>query len=215
MRNQGKSVVISPEGTRSITPKLSPFKKGPFHLAIQAGVPVVPIVIHNAGDVAPKGDFIFRPATVEVDVLEPVDTSNWSSETIEEHVAEVRGLFLEALGQSEAKPAAPSAPRQPAAGASQQSPREKPAVKSAARKKVLKKKARILKAPGPDREAAPGVPKAAGKPPLKKKAGKKKALKKKLPAKNAPVKKELKKTLGKKTLRKKALKKKPVAGSAG
>ena len=69
MRNQGKSVAISPEGTRSITPKLAAFKKGPFHLAMQAGVPVVPIVIHNAGDVAPKGDFVFRSATVEVDVL--------------------------------------------------------------------------------------------------------------------------------------------------
>ena len=111
MRNQGKSVVISPEGTRSITPKLSSFKKGAFHLAIQAGVPVIPIVIHNAGDVAPKGDFVFRSATVEVDVLPPVDTSAWSSENIEKHVAEVRGMFLEALGQSDdltrALPAAP------------------------------------------------------------------------------------------------------------
>ena len=101
MRNQGKSVAISPEGTRSITPKLAPFKKGPFHLAMQAGVPIVPIVIHNAGDVAPKGDFVFRPATVEVDVLAPVDTSEWRSETIEEHVTEVRRMFLATLGQSE------------------------------------------------------------------------------------------------------------------
>jgi putative phosphoserine phosphatase/1-acylglycerol-3-phosphate O-acyltransferase len=105
MRNQGQSVVIAPEGTRSITPRLAPFKKGPFHLAIQASVPVVPVVIHNAGDVAPKGDFVFRPATVEVDVLSPVDTSEWQSETIEEHVAEVRGMFLQALGQQETAPA--------------------------------------------------------------------------------------------------------------
>jgi putative phosphoserine phosphatase/1-acylglycerol-3-phosphate O-acyltransferase len=48
MRDDGKSVVIAPEGTRTISPRLGRFKKGAFHLAMQAGVPVVPIVIHNA-----------------------------------------------------------------------------------------------------------------------------------------------------------------------
>ncbi|NNK37482.1 MAG: HAD-IB family hydrolase, partial [Xanthomonadales bacterium] len=105
MRNAGKSVVIAPEGTRTISPRLAPFKKGAFHLAIQAGVPMVPVVVHNAGDVAPKGDFVFRPATVEVDVLPPIDTSNWRSETIEEHVAEVRAMFQRTLGQEERRAA--------------------------------------------------------------------------------------------------------------
>ncbi|MCP4039310.1 MAG: HAD-IB family hydrolase [bacterium] len=100
MRKEGKSVCLAPEGTRTVSPRLGPFKKGPFHLAIQAGVPIVPIVIHNALDVAPKGDFVFRSATVEVDVLPPVDTHDWSAATIDEHVAEVRGMFLQALGQS-------------------------------------------------------------------------------------------------------------------
>ncbi len=100
MRNDGRSVVIAPEGTRSVSPKLAPFKKGAFHLAMQAGVPIVPIVIHNALDVAPKGDFVFRPATVAVEVLPPVDTSQWSAGTVDQHVAEVRGLFLKALGQA-------------------------------------------------------------------------------------------------------------------
>ena len=69
MRVEGKSVCLSPEGTRAISPKLAPFKKGAFHLAMQAGVPVVPIVIHNSGDVQPKGDMLFHPGTVEVEVL--------------------------------------------------------------------------------------------------------------------------------------------------
>lgn len=102
MRQDGKSVVMSPEGTRTITPKLAPFKKGAFHLAMQAGVPMVPIVIHNAIDVAPKGDFVFRSGLVDVEVLPPVDTRNWSVATIDKHVADVRGMFLEALGQGEA-----------------------------------------------------------------------------------------------------------------
>jgi putative phosphoserine phosphatase/1-acylglycerol-3-phosphate O-acyltransferase len=99
MRYEGKSVVIAPEGTRAVSPRLGPFKKGAFHLAIQAGVPVVPIVIHNAIDVAPKGDFVFRSATVDVEVLPPIDTSDWQEKTIDKHVAEVRNQFLKALHQ--------------------------------------------------------------------------------------------------------------------
>ncbi|WP_243457156.1 HAD-IB family hydrolase [Parasphingorhabdus cellanae] len=96
----GKSICIAPEGTRTLSPKIGPFKKGAFHLAMQAGVPMVPIVIHNAGDVAPKNEFVMRPATVKVDILPPVDTSNWKKATLNDHVAEVRGMFLKALGQS-------------------------------------------------------------------------------------------------------------------
>ncbi len=99
MRNDGVSVTLAPEGTRSISPKLMPFKKGAFHLAMQAGVPIVPIVIHNAGDVAPKGDFVFRPATVEVEVLPPIDTSDWTTHNLDHKVRYVRNEFLRVLGQ--------------------------------------------------------------------------------------------------------------------
>jgi putative phosphoserine phosphatase/1-acylglycerol-3-phosphate O-acyltransferase len=104
MRVEGKSVCVSPEGTRSITPKLAPFKKGAFHLAIQAGVPIVPIVIRNSVDVMPKGSAIYHPATVDVEVLPPVDTSAWTAETIDEHVKQVRDMYLRALGQNRDKP---------------------------------------------------------------------------------------------------------------
>lgn len=103
IKNDGKSICIAPEGTRSLSPKLAPFKKGAFHLAMQAGVPIVPIVIHNAGDVAPKNEFVMRPATVRIDVLPPIDTSDWSPKTISKHVTEVRNLFLKCLGQPEEK----------------------------------------------------------------------------------------------------------------
>jgi putative phosphoserine phosphatase/1-acylglycerol-3-phosphate O-acyltransferase len=191
MRNQGKSVVISPEGTRSITPKLSPFKKGAFHLAIQAGVPVVPIVIHNAGDVAPKGDFTFRPATVEVDVLPAVDTRNWRPETIEEHIAEVRGMFLDVLGQRDAKSAEPVAALEEDPQLRTEVPRKKVSKKKALKKKALRKKA----------------PKK-----VVRKTGVKKAVTVAKPAKKGVLKK---KALKKKALRKKALRKKDASGSSG
>jgi putative phosphoserine phosphatase/1-acylglycerol-3-phosphate O-acyltransferase len=103
MRVEGKSVCLSPEGTRAVTPKLAEFKKGAFHLAMQAGVPIVPIVIQNSGDVQPKGDMLYHPGTVNVEVLPPVETSAWSVETINEHVAEVRGMYLRALRQDKAE----------------------------------------------------------------------------------------------------------------
>ena len=99
MRVEGRSVCLSPEGTRAVTPKLAEFKKGAFHLAMQAGVPIVPIVIHNSGDVQPKGDMLYHAGTVTVEVLPPIDTNSWSVETINDHVADVRGLYLRALGQ--------------------------------------------------------------------------------------------------------------------
>ena len=49
--------------------------------------------------VQPKGDFLYHPGTVHVDVLPPVDTGRWSVDTIDEHVAEVRQMYLKTLGQ--------------------------------------------------------------------------------------------------------------------
>ena len=83
----GVSIVMAPEGTRSTTEHMGPFKKGAFHLAMQAGVPMVPVVIHNAIEAQPKNQWQFRPATVYVDVLPPVDTDGWKKQTIDQHVA--------------------------------------------------------------------------------------------------------------------------------
>ena len=62
-------------------------------------MPIVPIVIHNSVDVQPKGDLLFHPGTVHVEVLPPVDTGKWSVDSIDKHVADVRSMYLEALHQ--------------------------------------------------------------------------------------------------------------------
>lgn len=134
IRIEGKSICIAPEGTRTLTPKLGAFKKGAFHLAMQAGVPIVPIVIHNATDVAPKNEFVMRPATVRVTVLPPVDTSKWSVKTLNAHVRDVRNLFLRTLGQEaeEGEAAEATPPKKTArkvAAAKKAAPGKKPAPK--------------------------------------------------------------------------------------
>jgi putative phosphoserine phosphatase/1-acylglycerol-3-phosphate O-acyltransferase len=162
IRNEGKSVVMSPEGTRTVSPRLAPFKKGAFHLAMQAGVPIVPIVIHNALDVAPKGDFIFHPATVEVEVLPAVDTRNWTAANINEHVTEVRGMFLKALGQT--------VPGQPATTAKTETTVTSPSKSPTTARPKAKTKAKSTTTPKPKAKAAAKAkakPKARPKPKSK------------------------------------------------
>ena len=98
----GMSFAIAPEGQRSLGYRLGKFKKGAFHIAMQAQVPIVPIVIANASDSLPKSGFWIRPASIDVTVLPPVDTHKWKPETIDEHVASVRNMFLAELEQSPA-----------------------------------------------------------------------------------------------------------------
>jgi len=224
MRNGGKSVVIAPEGTRTISPRLAPFKKGAFHLAIQAGVPMVPIVIHNSGDVAPKGDFVFRPATVEVDVLPPVDTSGWRAETIEEHVAEIRHMFQVTLGQEKERAERPAIvePEASAAAAEAQRVTEAPVTSPVRSRKPRGTPSRATRQPAraPEPAAEPATDGSAtqvsGTRVLKKKALKKKALKKKIvKTEVGPKKKKPRKPPRRKPLRKKVLSKKPPPGGAG
>lgn len=96
----GTSIALAPEGSRSLTNKLGTFKKGAFHIALQAGVPIVPIVIANSSDALPKNGFFIRPAKIDVTVLPPVSTTGWQAETVDQHVGDVRKMFLDTLGQS-------------------------------------------------------------------------------------------------------------------
>ena len=95
----GKSVVIAPEGTRSKDGKLGDFKRGAFHMARQAGVPIVPIVIHNALDALPNNSMIIRPAEVKVTVLEPIATDDWTLRRVAPETRKVHAAYLEVLGQ--------------------------------------------------------------------------------------------------------------------
>jgi 1-acyl-sn-glycerol-3-phosphate acyltransferase len=94
---RGVSIVIAPEGTRGATPKVGQFKKGAFHMAMQAGVPVVPIVIRNAGELMGRSVKVMRSGVIDVAVLEPVPTDDWAVEDLEAHVAEVRQRYVDTL----------------------------------------------------------------------------------------------------------------------
>jgi putative phosphoserine phosphatase/1-acylglycerol-3-phosphate O-acyltransferase len=93
----GISIAISPEGTRSLSPRIGAFKKGGFHLARDAGVPIVPIVIRNAGEIMWRNAKVAQEGTIEVVVHEPVPTANWTKADLDELVPRMRQLYIDTL----------------------------------------------------------------------------------------------------------------------
>jgi putative phosphoserine phosphatase/1-acylglycerol-3-phosphate O-acyltransferase len=68
-------------------------------MAMQAGVPIVPVVFRNVLDAFPKDARVVRPATIEAVVLSPIDTTAWTVESLDDEVAAIRDLYLEILHQ--------------------------------------------------------------------------------------------------------------------
>src|SRR5258705_5129293 len=93
----GISIAISPEGTRSMSPRIGAFKKGGFHLARDAAVPIVPIVLRNAGDIMWRNAKEARVGTLEVVVHEPVPTADWTKADLDEWVPRMRQLYIDTL----------------------------------------------------------------------------------------------------------------------
>jgi 1-acyl-sn-glycerol-3-phosphate acyltransferase len=90
----GTSVLIFPEGTRSREGQILPFKKGGFVLAVDAGVPIVPIVIHGTRGIIPKGHFMIRPAPVRMQILDPVETADYTRKTKDDLLERVRSILI-------------------------------------------------------------------------------------------------------------------------
>ena len=93
----GNSVVVFPEGTRGHAYPLRPFKKGPFVLAIAAGVPIVPIIVHGTIEIMPKGSFWAHPGTIDVHLLEPVSTTGVDYDHREALMQTVRTRMADAM----------------------------------------------------------------------------------------------------------------------
>lgn len=83
------SAIVFPEGTRSRTGELQPFKKGPFIMALEAGVPIVPTVLDGTFDILPKGGRRIRPREVTLWFGEPVYPTAYGYARRDELIAEV------------------------------------------------------------------------------------------------------------------------------
>ncbi|KAF2196355.1 1-acylglycerol-3-phosphate O [Delitschia confertaspora ATCC 74209] len=99
MQKEKHSVFIFPEGTRSYAekPELLPFKKGAFHLAIQAQVPIVPVVAANYSHVLNMKKWIFRSGEIDFSVLPPIQTKGMTAADVDALCVRVREAMQEEL----------------------------------------------------------------------------------------------------------------------
>ncbi|MQL83354.1 hypothetical protein Taro_015824 [Colocasia esculenta] len=95
------SLIIFPEGTRSKTGRLLPFKKGFVHIATQSRLPIVPMVVTGTHLAWRKDSLRVRPAPLTVKFLPPIKTDNWESGKIAEYVEMVHTLYVNNLPKSQ------------------------------------------------------------------------------------------------------------------
>lgn len=90
---RGHSLMAFPEGTRTVDGRVKDFKKGVFYMAIEAGVPIVPVVINDTRLVMRKGGRRCLSGDVYLEALPPVSAQDYTLENVEELVERVRGLI--------------------------------------------------------------------------------------------------------------------------
>jgi len=95
----GNSFLIFPEGTRSRTDDLLPFKKGGFVMAIKAGAPIVPVAIQGGRDAMRRGSHVIRPVTISIRVGEPIETAGVDMKDRDVLIAEVRERIIALLAE--------------------------------------------------------------------------------------------------------------------
>jgi 1-acyl-sn-glycerol-3-phosphate acyltransferase len=101
VRRERLHLCMLPEGTRSDSGRLLPFKKGIVHLALETRLPIVPMVTMGLAAAWKRGSVQLMPADVAIRFLAPIPTDDWSEDRIDEHLAEVRAAFLAVLPASQ------------------------------------------------------------------------------------------------------------------
>lgn len=180
LTRKGLSIVIAPEGTRLDTTTVGPFKKGPFRLAMAAGIPIVPVVIRNAEAIGSRDSTLMNPGTVDVAVFPPISVQDWTVDDLGDRIAGIRQLYLDTLadwpveelpsvqpyllpaGEKPKKAAKKAARKAPAKKAAKKAPVKKVAAEKAPAEKVAAKKTAAKKAPkkAPVKKTGPVVAEA-------------------------------------------------------
>ncbi|MFD1020777.1 lysophospholipid acyltransferase family protein [Thalassobacillus hwangdonensis] len=95
----GHSMLIFPEGTRSKSSDLLPFKPGSFRLAVKAGVPIVPVAIDGSYKVMEQNDGKIKPADIYLNVCHPINPSEYADRKLPELSAEAESKIKEAIDE--------------------------------------------------------------------------------------------------------------------
>jgi 1-acyl-sn-glycerol-3-phosphate acyltransferase len=99
---EGNSIMMFPEGTRSTTGEMRPFKPGAFELAQRTRTPILPIAILGTADALPKRGFVLQGRhPIRIEVLDPIPYERFADMTVDELSTHVRDLIADAMGQPE------------------------------------------------------------------------------------------------------------------
>lgn len=96
----GTSVVFFPEGTRSRTAQMGDFKKGAFMMALNLGIPILPITIKGTGKILPPGTINLLPGRVTMTIHRPISVKGYALENVEDLMSEVRSVIQGGLDTS-------------------------------------------------------------------------------------------------------------------
>lgn len=95
----GVSVMIFPEGTRSLDGNIRPFKKGGFVMAVDTGVPIVPIILQGTRPIMDKSSLRINTGEVTLQIEKPIDTTGFTRENKDHLMELVRSVICEGFGK--------------------------------------------------------------------------------------------------------------------
>jgi 1-acyl-sn-glycerol-3-phosphate acyltransferase len=93
----GTSVIFFPEGTRSTTGQMGDFKKGAFYMALDLGIPVLPITIIGTGKILPPHTVDLFPGRVQMIIHQPIPVDGYTMKDIEELMSRVKAVIQKDL----------------------------------------------------------------------------------------------------------------------
>jgi 1-acyl-sn-glycerol-3-phosphate acyltransferase len=97
IKELGYNIVIFPEGTRTINGKLQQFKKGGFHMAINTGVPILPIAVKGGFKYKPKTRWYIKPSIIDIEVGQPINPNNYNIDNLDELINKTHLAFKKML----------------------------------------------------------------------------------------------------------------------
>jgi 1-acyl-sn-glycerol-3-phosphate acyltransferase len=94
MHREGIWMIVMPEGTRTRDGRVAPFKKGGFHMALDTGIPIVPMTMNGAYEVQARGKFWMRPGRIEIVFGAPIDPAKYGPERLDDLMRDTRRAVL-------------------------------------------------------------------------------------------------------------------------
>src|SRR5690606_36348221 len=98
LKKQKLSIMVAPEGSRKHEGIIGPFKKGAFRMAIDLKFPIVPIYFEGNQELSLGSSLLAKKGVINAHIHPPIDTRNWKLETLDEHIDELRSMYLNWAG---------------------------------------------------------------------------------------------------------------------